>query len=54
MGFIYGISIQGNLAKTYSLTSWLRQQSAFLFAPKEVLAIVLTAGLSFLGKEPSW
>ena len=30
MGFIYGIKyfVQGNLPKTYSLTSWLRQQSA--------------------------
>ena len=28
MGFISGINIQGNLPKTYSLASWLRQQSA--------------------------
>ena len=29
MGFIYGIKLnfQGNLPKTYFLTSWLRQQS---------------------------
>ena len=30
MGFIYGIKyiiFQGNLPKTYSLTSWLRQRS---------------------------
>ena len=32
MGFINGINIniQGNLPKTYSLTSWLRQQSTLI------------------------
>ena len=37
MGFIYekNINCRGNLPKTYSLTSWLRQQSGFSILPAQ-------------------
>ena len=53
MGFIYGIQnifFQGNLPKTHSLTSWLRQQSSNLY---QVPPLVLPPKLSAESASPS-